>query len=214
MTNDIYYVYAFLRTKDSDSGKAGSPYYIGKGKENRAFQVSGRIIQRPADKNNIVFLETHLTEVGAFALERRYISWYGRIDNSTGILRNQTDGGDGASGRIERKESKDARIAALKDAWKSEELKIQSSARSKKYWASDDYRTNRLSELQSEDRRAQQSNRAKEYWQSDEYRIKYRKSRQGIPLSPDSIAKRTATRTINAEIKRKAKILDNTESFL
>lgn len=71
----IYYVYAYLRKSDN------TPYYIGKGKGKRAFQKHS--ISVPKDKSKIVFLETNLTDVGACAIERRMIHWYGRKDNNT-----------------------------------------------------------------------------------------------------------------------------------
>jgi len=99
-SDNIYYVYAYLRNKNSLTAKAGTPYYIGKGKGERAFAphiVNNISSITPKDKANIVMLETNLTNLGALALERRYIRWYGRKDLGTGILLNRTDGGDGHS---------------------------------------------------------------------------------------------------------------------
>lgn len=93
----IYYVYAYIRHKDSKVAKTGTPYYIGKGKNDRAYAKHGRI-HVPLDRTNIIFLETNLTEIGALALERRMIKWYGKVIDHTGILENLSEGGEGTSG--------------------------------------------------------------------------------------------------------------------
>ena len=93
---NIYYTYAYLRSKTSETAEAGTPYYIGKGKKGRAYNYHRRT-PVPKDKSNIIILKENLSEEDAFAHEKEMIKFYGRKDLGTGILMNWTDGGEGPS---------------------------------------------------------------------------------------------------------------------
>lgn len=113
-----FYVYAYLRGD-------GTPYYIGKGQDKRAWKHCKGEISPPRDRSLIIFLEKNLTELGAFAIERRMIAWYGRKDIGTGILRNKTDGGDGSSGYKHTPAARAASRANNKATWaKPETLEV------------------------------------------------------------------------------------------
>jgi hypothetical protein len=89
-----YYTYAYLR-------EDGTPYYIGKGKGDRAYAKHRRKKNLSVPpKERILILKQNLTEEEAFSHEIYMIAVFGRKDLGKGILRNLTNGGDGTSGII------------------------------------------------------------------------------------------------------------------
>jgi hypothetical protein len=108
-----YYVYEYLRIDNT-------PYYIGQGRNNRAFTKQGHAVPLPPTRDRIRFVAENLSADAAKNLEIELIAKYGRKDVGTGILRNMTDGGEGSPGRIateeQRRKIKEARAKQVTTA--------------------------------------------------------------------------------------------------
>lgn len=83
-----FYNYVYLREDNT-------PYYVGKGKGNRAYKKH-EIVGVPSDNRIVIYLAD--SEQDAIETEIALIWYYGRKDTGTGCLRNFTDGGEGTSG--------------------------------------------------------------------------------------------------------------------
>jgi hypothetical protein len=90
--------YVYLHRKASN----GEVFYVGKGKNRRAWSMNGRTEywHRVVNKHGLVveIVLFGLQEWYAFELETDLIALYGRKDLGEGCLINMADGGEGASG--------------------------------------------------------------------------------------------------------------------
>ena len=110
-----YYTYSYLRCDKT-------PYYIGKGQDNRAFKRNKKDIKPPKDKSLILILKTNLSEQEALKHEVYMIALYGRKDLGTGILHNRTNGGEGVSGIVQTQETKQKKSIAITIARQNKNL--------------------------------------------------------------------------------------------
>jgi hypothetical protein len=143
-----YYTYAYLR-------EDGTPYYIGKGKGNRAYRRRKKDIKPPKDKSRIILLKQNLIEEEAFKHEIYMIAVFGRKDLGTGILHNKTNGGEGVvnmsevtkrkisiarKGIIFSEKHRENIGNAFRGKKLSDERRKQISVQSKKNWENPEYR--------------------------------------------------------------------------
>ncbi len=116
-----FYIYIYLDPKKpgqycyNDICFLYEPFYIGKGKNNRIENITGRsydfidIINKIKESvlEPIKFkLYENLNEEQSLGIEKQVILKIGRIDLETGPLINETSGGQGSSGRIISEETK------------------------------------------------------------------------------------------------------------
>lgn len=169
-------MYQYLRSKDSESGLKGTPYYIGKGKGNRCF-VNHRSFKPPKDEFIFIYAD-QMSEEDAFTLEIMLIARYGRLDLGTGCLRNRTDGSDGFSGIVPSPESIEKRRKANLGRKRSPESRARMSA-------AQVGNTRALGHKHTPEARANMSEARKGIVFTDEHRLNISESHKGQTLSAE-----------------------------
>lgn len=167
-----FYTYAYLR-------KNGTPYYVGKGENCRAYNKNHNGIYVPP-KERILFLKRNLTEEQAFNHEIYMIAVFGRKDLETGILHNKTNGGDGSSGRIvteSQKKKQSEKMKGRKGPTISEEGRKKLSQIMK---------GNKRGKPHTQETKKKISDSHKRKKLTEEHKKKISKSHTGIKKSPPS----------------------------
>lgn len=113
--------YVYIHRKQSN----GEVFYVGKGKDKRAWLKSGRteFWNRVVKKHGLIveIVLSGLQEWYAFELETDLITLYGRKDMGEGCLINMADGGEGASGTTRSVETRTKMSKAKKGVVFSDE---------------------------------------------------------------------------------------------
>ena len=181
-----FYTYAYLR-------EDRTPYYIGKGKGNRAYRRRDKGIKPPKDKSKILILKQNLTEEESFRHEVYMIAVFGRKDLGTGILHNRTNGGDGVSGAVVSDETRRKMSEALKGKTRSKEIRRKISEAHK-------------GKTHSEETKRKMSDTRKGKTHSEETKRKQSEAKKGKTFSEESKRKMSEAhkgKTFSEEHKRK-----------
>ena len=192
--NNIFYVYQ-LRLEGSEK-----PFYVGKGSGYRssAHFLPSKLSAKTHKNNTIrkaqedgveIFIEKlkeGLSEVEAFEIERSLISDFGRRDLGTGCLTNNSDGGEGQTGRIFSEDLLSRMSASAKARGISQETRDKITAKL-------------VGKRASPETRARMSAAHKGRKTSDAHRLALSKAQTGKSLSPETRAKISATKRAKSE---------------
>lgn len=169
---DHFYVYVHKKASD------GEIFYVGKGHGNRATDVKSRnklwksIVEKHGFTVDIV--ASDLPESDAFALESEMVRRYGRRNNSTGVLANMTDGGDGSSGWTPNEQETERKKESSKRVMSSVENREKFGNASRMRWVDESYRKKMeaVRNLVNSDPEIKKnaSEKRKKNWASDGYR--------------------------------------------
>jgi hypothetical protein len=195
----MYYTYAYLR-------EDRTPYYIGKGSGNRAYQKHKRNNGQnllPKNKNQILILKKFELEDDAYKHEQYLIALYGRKCDG-GILVNMVHGGKGGARKYLTQKEKEAAI--LRNKIRAVEMR-------KKWREENRDKFNRKTNERNAKRREILNQRQKEYADKNREKInekqrEYReKNREELRKKEREYYAKNKER-IN-ERKRKNKLLDS-----
>jgi len=207
--SDIYYVYYYLRTQDSSTGKKGTPYYVGKGKGGRITRSHGTTAV-PKDTINRFKIADCLSEEAAHQIEKVHIAMWGRVDLGTGILRNRTNGGEGSSGYKWSEEDVKKRSEKLKKTLQRPEVKLKRSIAMKEAQSRLEVNIKRSQSLKifnSNTSSTERSARQRIVQNNLETNTKRSQSLKITNSNPDVIARRRAAQ-LNPEVAEKRAALE------